>query len=383
MPTTNAVTISNYKEDENGNLTFTLSNIDVCFANALRRTIMTDIPMFVFKTSPQSMDKSTVYKNTSHLHNELIKQRLSCIPIHLDDLNTSMENLTLEIKEVNKTDTTMLVTSEHFKVKNKTTNVYMNEEYVRALFPPFIAPTNGVNYYIELVRLKPELSPELPGEELYMTCDFSIGSARQNSSFNATGTCGYGFTPDRDIMAVKLEQQKQEWKDEGKNEEQVKREARNWELLEGLRNVVKNSFDFTLNSVGVYTNNNLLIMACELLMDKLKTFQNVLDSEGVSIAESQSTMDNCYDVILSGEGHTLGNILNYVLYSTYYNSETKILSYVGFVKMHPHDNDSIIRIAFIDSASKEPAVKDILTKTLAIATNIISSVKTGFTEYNK
>ena len=36
-------------EEKNGILKFTLSNIDVSIANAIRRTILMDIPLVVFK----------------------------------------------------------------------------------------------------------------------------------------------------------------------------------------------------------------------------------------------------------------------------------------------------------------------------------------------
>ena len=43
--------IANLKE-EDGILTFTINNTDVSYANAVRRTILSDIPIIVFKTMP-------------------------------------------------------------------------------------------------------------------------------------------------------------------------------------------------------------------------------------------------------------------------------------------------------------------------------------------
>ena len=72
-----------FNSEENDNLTFTLSGINVSFANAIRRTILSDIPLVVFKTSPYEENRATIYKNTTRLNNEIIKQRLGCIPIHV------------------------------------------------------------------------------------------------------------------------------------------------------------------------------------------------------------------------------------------------------------------------------------------------------------
>ena len=72
--------IANLKE-EDGIMTFTISNLDVSYVNALRRTILTDIPTLAFKTTPYEENKANIIHNTSRLNNEIIKQRLSCIPI--------------------------------------------------------------------------------------------------------------------------------------------------------------------------------------------------------------------------------------------------------------------------------------------------------------
>ena len=75
-------------EEKNGILKFTLSNIDVSIANAIRRTILMDIPLVVFKTLPYEKNKATFIKNTSRLNNEILKQRLGCIPIHINDIDS-------------------------------------------------------------------------------------------------------------------------------------------------------------------------------------------------------------------------------------------------------------------------------------------------------
>jgi DNA-directed RNA polymerase alpha subunit len=46
-----ATKISELKE-EDGIMTFTISNIDISYINAIRRTILSDIRICVFKTTP-------------------------------------------------------------------------------------------------------------------------------------------------------------------------------------------------------------------------------------------------------------------------------------------------------------------------------------------
>ena len=58
-------------------LKFTLSGVNVSIANAIRRTILSDIPQIVFRTTPYEQNKANIITNTSRLNNEIIKQRLS------------------------------------------------------------------------------------------------------------------------------------------------------------------------------------------------------------------------------------------------------------------------------------------------------------------
>jgi DNA-directed RNA polymerase alpha subunit len=106
-------------------MTFTLTGVDACYANGIRRVILSEIPIVVFKTTPHEENKSNILINTSRLNNEIIKQRLSCIPICIKDLEIDFSNYLLELDVENKTDTVIMVTTKDFKIKNLTTNTYL------------------------------------------------------------------------------------------------------------------------------------------------------------------------------------------------------------------------------------------------------------------
>ena len=61
------------KQEKNDILTFTLSETNVSIANAIRRTLISDIPSVVFHTFPYSENQCTIHKNTSRFNNEIIK----------------------------------------------------------------------------------------------------------------------------------------------------------------------------------------------------------------------------------------------------------------------------------------------------------------------
>jgi DNA-directed RNA polymerase subunit L len=363
--------ISDLKE-EDGKMTFTISNIDVSYVNAVRRTILSDIPIVVFKTTPYEENKANIIINTSRLNNEIVKQRLSCIPICIKNLEEfPITNYLLELDVENKTDTSIIVTTKDFKIKDISKNKYLEDNDVKQLFPPYIPPTGNGEYYIDFLRLRPKLTDEIPGERIKLTCEFSIGTSREDSMFNVTGTCSYGFTPNPEKIEEQLEIRKQKWKDEGMSEQQIKFESTNWKLLEGMRYVIKNSFDFILESVGIYDNEDIIIKSCIILYKKLSELKQSIEQNQLEIIPSDNTLDNCYDVILVNEDYTIGNILNYELYKIFY-TDLKFINYVGFKKIHPHDSDSILRISLIN---KSQGISSIETMLIAVIEEAIKTIK--------
>jgi len=60
-------------EEDGDNLSFTLRDMNVSLANGLRRTILSDIPTVVFRTSPNEQNKCIILTNTTRLNNEILK----------------------------------------------------------------------------------------------------------------------------------------------------------------------------------------------------------------------------------------------------------------------------------------------------------------------
>ena len=234
---------------------FTLSGVNVSLANALRRTILSDISLVVFRTSPNDKNKCNIITNTSRLNNEIIKQRLSCIPIVIKDVEEfPIKNYIMEVNIENNTDTIMFVTTEHFIIKDLATGKQLPQDNIREIFPA----DDVTGYYIDFVRLRPRISDEIPGEKLHLTCEFDIGSAKEDGMFNAVSTCAYGFTGDTAAQDAELVRKIQTWKDSEKNENEIKFETENWKLLDAKRLFKKDSYDFVIESIGVYSNNEIV-----------------------------------------------------------------------------------------------------------------------------
>ena len=347
-------------------LKFTLSGVNVSIANSIRRTILSDIPCVVFKTSPNEENTANIILNTSRFNNEIIKQRLSCIPIHISDLQMPLKNYLMEVNVENLTDTMLYVTTKDFKIKNLTTGDYLSEKDTQAIFPP----SDQTGYYIDFLRLRPKISNEIPGESINLTCKFTISNAKDSGTFNVVSTCSYGYTIDDVKMEIELGKKMKEWKDQGLKTEDVKFEADNWKLLDGLRITKPDSFDYIIQSLGVFTNQELIHKACDILIQKLL---DVTADDELQIVPAENTMSNCYDIILKNEDYTIGKAIEYMFYAKYFN-DTQVLTYCGFKKMHPHDSDSIVRLAYKDVVDKA-MIRGHLESCIELLTQILDKIK--------
>jgi DNA-directed RNA polymerase alpha subunit/DNA-directed RNA polymerase subunit L len=335
------------RHDIQDTLGFTLSGVNVSLANGLRRTLLSDIPLIVFKTSPVTENKCNIITNTSRLNNEIIKQRLSCIPIHISDVSEfPLSKYIMEVHVENITDTIMFVTTENFTIKDIATKKELPREKIREIFPP----DERSGHFIDFVRLRPKISDELPGESIHLTCEFSIGTAKEDGMFNAVSTSSYGFTVDEDAQTLELARKQQTWKDEGKTEAEIDFEKANWLLLDGRRVIKKDSFDFVVQTLGIHNNSEILLLGCDILIASFIEIDAIIDKNELEIKNADSTMANSFDIVLQNHDYTIGKILEYFMYTKYY--ETNTLTYCGFKKLHPHDTYSIIRVAYVESTEK-------------------------------
>lgn len=336
-------------------LYFTLSGIDKCFANALRRTILTDIPTVVIRTEDINVNQCFITKNTSRLHNEIILQRISCIPIYIFDPDFA-EKHSLEIDVVNNTDdqNIRMVTTKDIRIKNIENNTYLSDVETKKIFPP----NEITGHYVDIVRLRPKMGTGIPGEQIALTAKFSVATARINSMFNAVSICSYGNTIDKEKAEEAWEKVHAKLKSEEKSDKEIDHVKSDFWNLDAQRHFIPNSFDFVVQSVGVYKNIDIVHKACSILCSKMDSFVTLLEENSVPILPSndvkkhgydsiiESTVMNSYDVILENEDDTLGNILSTIMYRTYFVGKEKELTFCSFKKFHPHDSYGVLRIAY-------------------------------------
>ena len=409
--------ISQHNNNNEFSLTFTLENCDVSVANALRRIIVSDVNQYVFRTFPHSENRAEYTVNTTRLHNEILKQRLGCIPIHhlhtVDGFANEYKNYVVEVDVKNETDTIRYVTTEDFKVKkakaieNKSGDAdddvvyqYLPEATVRKIFPPDAISGE----YIEFARLLPNLSSSNSnsGEALAFTCTLEISNAKFDGMYNVAHTCAYNCTPDakeidkhwrakEKLMREGLESSSLP---AGSIEEVVENAKKNWELLDAARIFVPNSFDFIIETVGVYTNVQLVTKACDIMIKKCEKL--LADIEHAASAESDTnattttttieyaheltTMKNSFRINLIGEDYTLGKVIENYIFSNYYNKSDGIVSFCGFKKPHPHALDSYIIVSFKEEIELSK-VQEYISKVILESISVFKSLFDSFNDF--
>ena len=355
---------------KNNITSFKINNINVSFVNALRRTILTSIPTPVFRTSPYEKNDCNILVNTSRLNNEILKQRLSCIPIHIKDLDI-VENLEMELEVENTSESIIYVTTGDFKIKDTTTDKYLSDTELRKIFP--VDPIT--EEYIIFARLRPKIATTIPGEKIHLKCKITVDTAHTNGSFNVVSTCAYSFDDD-------VEKQNSEWalysKTLNKTKAALAREKENWFNHKAKKFYKPNVFNFIVESIGVFTNIEIIKKACEIIKSKLQKLTLLYTNENKLIKKSISTTNNCYDITLPEEDYTIGKIIEYIIHQDFYANGPE-LSYVGFSKKHPHDNYSIIRLAFNEEENSNiESIKSILSHSISQCINVINNIDESF-----
>jgi DNA-directed RNA polymerase subunit L/DNA-directed RNA polymerase alpha subunit len=332
--------------EEAGLYRFTLGNVPTCIANGIRRTILSDIPLVVIPTENYNDNLCHIEINTSRMHNEIIKQRLSCIPIHVQELDALPGKYVLELDVSNDTDAPIYVTTADFKLRKKDSDDYMAQSEVTKIFPP----NEYTNHYIDFVKLRPKISDTIPGERIKLTAEFAISNARANAMYNAVSKCSYANTMDATAIAEAWEQREKELIAKEDSREEIAYQKRDFMALDAQRIFIPNSFDFVIQSIGIYENKTIVKIACSEMSKALTDIVEQVDSDLLVITTSPTTMSFCFDVAIEYD-YTVGHILEWFIYDSHFMGD-KTVAFCGFKKMHPHLKDSVLRIAFVDNRDK-------------------------------
>jgi len=366
------------KNQEDNLMKFTIKDVPLSAINAMRRVIVSDIPVVGFKTAPHEENQCEILVNTTRFNNEILKHRLACIPVHIKDNfvtktpSIPLDNYELVVQKKNDTSDVIYVTTEDFQIRDKNTNQFLSKAERENIFPH----SDITGDYIDFVRLRPKFTSGGQGEEISLKCAFSVMTPGDSQgTYNSTSRCFFTNTIDvigrNDAWDKKAAEIKKVDPDAN-----MDFEKKNWMALEGNRYYKKNSYDFELKTIGVYDNTELLNSACVVMIDKFKSLINEY-ADKVTISTSISTLPNAFDVKIKGEDYTLGKVLEDFLFSKYVDG-SKRLTYLGFIKEHPHDDFIKYTMSFGLEASDPSVVEKLIVEASNDDIKIFETIKGMF-----
>ena len=384
-------------EDEDG-LHFTLKDVHVSLVNAMRRTILSDIPVIVIRTENSKINQCTIFQNTSRFHNEIVKQRLSCIPIYFSNVKefpsfAAKYRLVVDVKNENIHELRW-VTTDDFQLQDKDSEQFIDKTELLKIFPHDII----TNQPIDFLRLRPPMGSTSQGEAIKLNAEFSISNAKDNGMFNVVSICAFHNVIDPEKREEVWAQQLQQLKDDNNREDEIEFARKNFNCLDAQRcfktdeNGEANEFEFIVKTIGIYSNYKIVYYACDILVQKCKRFIQDIQSNIVPIHASYqsrdlgytsvtvSSIENSLDIILEEEDFTLGYLFEHYLYTMFYMDKEleNEMTFVGFKKYHPHDKYSVIRVAFAEVGTAALQTKQYLIQSVTEAAKNLEQIQKMF-----
>lgn len=385
--------ISKDYEDEEG-LHFVLKDVHVSVANAIRRTILSDIPVVCIRTETSDINKCKITVNTSRFHNEIVKQRLSCIPIMTKELTEFPNKYRLVLDVKNDSNHEMRwVTTDDFQLQDLQNEQFVDEVEMRKIFPHDLL----TNQPIDFLRLRPAIGPTVPGEQIQLTANFSVSNAKENGMFNVVSKCAFHNVIDAETRENIWAAQLQTYKDENRTQEEIEFERKNFNHLDAYRcykvdeKGEPNEFEFIIKTIGIYTNYEIVFHSCDILEKRFHRLIQDVQAQIIPIHPSMesrdlgytsvtvSSIENSYDIILEKEDYTIGYLIEHYLYETFYEGEeSSELTFIGFKKYHPHDDYSVVRMAFKRSSTASIMAKQYLIEASNKIVKLMNTLKEKF-----
>lgn len=349
-------------------ISFVLEDTDVAVVNALRRVILSDIPNVAFRVDLHGGEGDVeVHRNQSSLHNEFLLHRLSLVPLCFDEKEIEAfdpEKYRFVLKAKN-TGTDMLnVTTRDFVILDASGKAYP------AAFRDKVFPKNGVTGdHILITKLKPNLSDPAKGDEIHIEARASKDIAKTHVCWSPVSVCTFFNNVDDKLAEQGLRNFLEKHKDLDATEGKQRFDA-----LERQRFFKRNQYDepnsftFALESECRMRPEYIFEQAIRVLSAKLQAMQAKLDD-----AEVNTTPFGIEVMDIPGENHTLGNLIQAMMYNRYVRQDSKV-EYVGYYLPHPLEERIVLKVK-----SSEPS-KAIVAETCAYIVEYLNSLLATFNE---
>lgn len=353
-------------------LFFEIDDVHVSVVNALRRSILSDVPTAAFRfdpSMPQNVNGILINKNSSPIHNEMLGHRLSIVPIHFDEeglrlFSDDEARLKFIINVQNDSSDTIDVTTKDIQVIDSHTGEPVATVIRNRLFPS--DPLTGD--HILLTKLPPSSPMSDLKSEIDIECKASIGTGIEHARWCPVSVCFFTNALDDDAA------------DEFYSKLPESKPSRaQFDSLQAKRFYKKNEFGVA-NSFEFHLESECGLGAVTLVNEGLRALQNrvrnlraaiegrdatkvlIVSSSDVAKAKNDSTSmahissigdsdEGMFDIIVSHEDHTVGNLVQSLLFEKNFRSrEMQEAIYIGYHQPHPLEHCIVFRIRLQESS---------------------------------
>jgi DNA-directed RNA polymerase subunit L len=296
-------------------------DVPIAFVNALRRIVLADIPTVI-------LNNIQILENTSSMTNEMLKHRISQIPVNVRPDETGIiRDTVIEIRFLAGAETDREITTDDFDIKGPRKDVLLHD---RDLDTPLL-----------FMNLK-------KNESLRVCATLSIERG------DVSQVCVSTFKNHIDPARAALD--RDTWVAEG-NDPRIFDAFHIQRSYSVDGNNRPNHFDFTIESIGVMPAKDILRKALEILQARIVEFAKV------DILREEP---GWYRMEMPGETFTLGELVQKMMY------EQSIVDFVSRDVGHPLIPKLIVR--FNTKSPPEAVVERFKTEALALCESVLKSV---------
>jgi len=350
---------------------FTLSPIQVSYANTLRRLILTGVETIAFRSDMTSTGSTTdveVKQNDTPMTNEMLADRIGLLPLCIPDpLQWKEDRYLFVLNATGNKDNMTHVTASDFVVKEFISTEDSKEEYekqekkeVTVQSAPFFPPNPRTGQTC-LIATLPRVVGSAP-QGIHIVAKATKGTGREHARFSPVSQCSYEYT--LDTNPVRQETMFTQWLVSAKKIGALEKDSERYKELKREFNTMQikrcfqinekgepYSFDFTIETVGCLTVPYIVKRACEVGENMCSRYVNLQQGDvppEITISSSDSRIIG-YDFLVRGHDHTLGNLLQTWLVEHHIEgtAEPKI-TYAGYCVPHPLRDEMVLRIGVED-----------------------------------
>lgn len=349
----------NLRYEDKRYLRFQIVNTHVSYVNTLRRVGISEVKSVGFRAEilkDGSTSDVKIESNTTPMSNEMLAHRIGLIPVHANPSTWEPEKYVFKCDVKNNSLDFLDVKVSDIDVFEKKDSELIKVPNVQFFHPDPITRDTAL-----IAVLKPKVGSHVL-EQLSFTAKATVGVGRENSRFNPTSQFAYSYTRDED--PDKVNEIFIEWLDRHKKvnssdlESDPDRKAefeREFNTMEVNRCYKKNekgepySFDFTIESVGVYSPYDIVKEAIKVCEEKCFTYAG-LDKgtlpDNIKIQPTKKESKG-YDIYFQHEDHTLGNLLTTWLDENLLDPlsvKPDAIRFCGYCVPHPLRDEMLITI---------------------------------------